>query len=415
MDKLMNNHWVMRIIALFLALMLYASVNIESGGSQTNQTTNPLISSPSSDKSTVTDVPVVTYFDQENLVVTGVPETVNVTLEGPTSSLTRAKQVKDFEIYADLNNLSIGTHRIKLKSKNLSDDLTATINPSVITVSIEEKIAKDFPVEVEFINEEKLEEGYTPDQPIVNPNSVRVTASKEVIDRIENIQATVNLEGAKETLSKESRITIYDGDGNVLPVEVEPSVVDVTVPIKSPSKALPFKIVREGQLKNGLSILSIEPDPKEITVYGPLDVLEKYEFIDGVKVDLSKIQEDTILEVDIPIPEGITKVSPEKIQIKVDVDEQQEKQLSNQTIQEVGLSEGQIFDFIDPDSGAIDVKIFGAPSVIDELNSDDIELYVNLSDLSDGEHEIEVQVNGPQNITWSLQQTKVKVKISSAS
>lgn len=415
MDRLMNNHWVMRIIALFLAIMLYASVNIESGSQGGTQSTNPFNSSPSLDKATVTDVPVVTYFDQENLVVTGVPEAVNVTLEGPTVALTKARTVKDFEIYADLNNLSIGTHRVQLKIKNLSEDLEASINPSTITVSIEEKVTKDFPVEVDFTNEDKLEEGYTPDQPIVNPNSIRVTASKEVIDRIETVQATVNLETAKETINQESRITIYDSDGNILPVEVEPSVVDVTVPIKSPSKTLPFKISREGELEKGLSILSIEPNPKEITVYGPLDVLEKYEFLDGIKVDLSKIQKDTSIEVDVPVPEGITKVSPEKIKLEIDVEEQQEKVFSSQKIQEVGLSEGKVFDYIDPDSGVMDLTVYGAPSVINDIKSDDIELYINLSDLADGEHEVEVQVNGPQNLTWSLQKEKVKVRISSAS
>lgn len=416
MDKLMNNHWVMRVIALFLALMLYASVNIETG-TQANKSTSPLGSSTSSSLETavVTDIPVVTYFDAEDLVVTGVPETVDVTLEGPTGTLLKARQQKDFEVYAELTNLSIGSHRVNLKIKNLSSDLEATISPSAITVSIEEKISKDFPVEVEYINEDKLEEGYTPDQPIVSPNSVRVTASKEIIDRISKVQATINLEAAKETINKESRITIYDSDGNILPVEVEPSVVDLTVPIKSPSKALPFKVVREGELKKGLSILSMETEPKEITVYGPLDMLDSYEFIDGVTVDLSEIEKDTVIEVDVPIPEGIEKVSPETIKIDIDVDEQEEKSFTDKKIEEVGMAEGKVFDFLDPDIGQIDMKIYGAPSVINEITSDDIELYINLSNLSDGDHEVQIQVNSPQNITWSLEQEKVKVRISSAS
>jgi YbbR domain-containing protein len=414
MDKLIDNRWVMRIIALFLALMLYATVNIDSG-SPVNQPTTPLAQSPTSDQATVTDVPVVTYFDQENLVVTGVPESVNVTLEGSRISLTKARQLRDFEVYADLTKLSIGTHEVRLKYKNLSEDLKASISPSVITVTLEEKISKDFTVEVDYLNENKLEVGYTPDQPIVTPNLIKVTASKEVIDQIESVKAQVNLETAEETINKESRITIYDRDGNILPVEVEPSVVDVTVPIKSPSKVLPFKIIREGELEKGLSISSIESDLKEITVFGPLDVLEKLEFIDGVKVDLSKIKEDTVLEVDVPKPEGINKVNPEKLEIKVDVEKQEEKSFTNKSIKTVGLSEGKIVDIISPESGTLDVKINGAPSVIKDIKSSDIELYINLADLSDGEHEVDVEVNGPQDITWSLQQDKVKVKISSAS
>ena len=414
MDKLIENRWVMRIIALFLALMLYVSVNIDSS-TPTNQQTPPFNTSTASDQTVVTDVPVVTYFDQENLVVTGVPETVNVNLEGATSSLKKARQLKDFEVYADLTNLSIGTHKVKLKYKNLADDLKASITPSIITVSIEEKVTKDFPVEVDLLNEDKLEEGYTPDQPIVNPNSIQVTASKEVIDRIASVKATINLDHAEETVNKESTITIYDDEGNILPVAVEPSVVDVTVPIKSPSKVLPFKITREGELEKGLSISSIEPDPKDITVFGPLDVLDQLEFIDGVIVDLSKIKKDTVLEVDIPVPKGVNKISPEKIKLNIDVDEQEEKSFLDQEIKAVGLSENKQLEIIEPESGTLDVKILGVSSVIKDIKASDIELYINLSDLSDGEQEVDIQVNGPQNITWSLPQEKVKVKISSAS
>jgi YbbR domain-containing protein len=242
-----------------------------------------------------------------------------------------------------------------------------------------------------------------------------VTASKDVIDRILSAKANVNLENIKETMNRESRITIYDRDGNVLPVEVEPSVVDITVPIKSPSKVLPFKIIREGELGQGLSVLSIEPKPNEVTVYGPLDILDKLEFIDGVKVDLSKIKEDTVLEVDVPIPEGVTKVNPEKLEIEVDIEKQEEQLFSDKTIKQVGLSDGKVLEFVNPATGSLDVKVYGAPSVIEDIKPEDIEVYINLTDLSDGEHEVNVEVNGPQNITWSLQQKKINVKISSAS
>lgn len=404
----------MKFTALFLALMLYASVNIQAGPTPVKQPANPLAPGPSSDAATVTDVPVQTYFDQENLVVTGVPETVNVDLEGPTSTLTLARQVKDFEIYADLSNLSIGTHRVQLRHKNLSEDLEASINPSIITVSIEEKITQDFSVEVDFINRNQMKEGYMPEQPIVTPNSIRVTASKEVIESIALVKARVNLDNIEETIKRESRVTIYDGDGNILPVEVEPSVVDITVPITSPSKTLPFKIVREGKLADGISISSIESDPKEVTVYGAQDVLDQLEFINDVSVDLSKLQEDTEIEVNVPTPEGVKKITPEKIKIKIKVEKEEEKTFDNQPINSVGLGEKEL-EFIDPASDALDISIFGAPSIIQGIIADDIELYVNVTELGDGEHDVKVEVNGPQNITWTIPKEEVKIRISSPS
>ena len=54
------------------------------------------------------DIPVKSYYDTENLVVTGVPETVEVTLEGPTPNLQAAKTQKDFEVYVDLSKVKVG-------------------------------------------------------------------------------------------------------------------------------------------------------------------------------------------------------------------------------------------------------------------------------------------------------------------
>jgi len=416
MDKLFDNRWVMRIIALFLALMLYASVNIESNSEDKQGASNAGASTTVfSDETTVTDVPVIPYFDQENLVVTGIPESVEVNLQGATASITKARQLRDFEVYADLSNLSIGTHQVRLQYKDIADDLKVSIKPSVITVTIEEKVTKDFEVGVDLLNENQLEEGYLSDKPIVSPKSIQITASEDIIEEISSVKAKVDLQGGNETINRESTITVYDREGEVIPVEVEPSVVDVTVPIKSPSRDLPFKIIREGELKEGLSISSIESETKEITVFGPEDVINKLEFIDGITVDLSKITKDTVLEVDVPLPDGVTKVTPEKVKLEINVDEQEEKVFSDQPINAVGLTDGKTVEFLDPETGEMDVTILGAPNVIKDIKESDVELYVDLTDLSDGEHEVEVKVNGPQNITWSLQKKKVKVKISSAS
>ncbi|UOK59685.1 CdaR family protein [Bacillus sp. OVS6] len=401
-----------------MALILYVSVNFETPApkKQPGPVTSVFPSAPSEsakDTETIPDVEVKTYLDQEDVIVTGVPETVAVTLSGPTNSLLKAKQLKDFEIYAELSDLSIGSHRVQLKHKNIADNLEVNLNPSIITVNVEEKVTRDFPVQVDFINKDQIETGYTAQDPIVKPSVVRVTGSKTLIDSIAMIKSRVNLQNANETIEQESKVTVYDDDGNILPLEVYPSVVDVTVPITSPSKKLPFKLKNEGELGEGLSISNIEAVPNEVTIYGPLDVIDPLEFIDGVTVDLSKIKDDTVLDVDIPVPDGVTKVSPEKIQIKVDVEKEEEKILENLPVNIRGLGEGKIIQFLEPESEELDLSVVGAPSVLTNIKPSDLELFVNVTDLSDGEHDVKVEVNGPQDIKWTLPVDKVKVKISS--
>ncbi|MCZ2739512.1 YbbR-like domain-containing protein [Bacillus safensis] len=412
MDKILNNRWAVKLLALVFALLLYGAVNSAQAPTP-KKIGESFFPTSTTDEATLTDIPVKAYYDDEKYVVTGVPQTVNVTIKGSTSAVKTARQTKNFEIYADMQNLSTGTHKVELKARDVSKGLTLSINPSVTTVTIQEKTTAEFPVETEFYNQNKIKDGYSPEQPIVNPKKVTVTGSKDVIDKISVIKAFVNLEDVDQQIEKEAKLTVYDSSGNELPVEVSPSVVDITVPISSPSKKVPFKLERTGSLPEGISISSIETSPSEVTVYGSQKVLDALDFIDGVKLDLSKIKDDTEIDADIPLPDGVKKVSPETVKIKVKVATAEEKKIDNVPISVVGLSKDLTSDFVSPSSGRITLTAKGSKSAIDKLKASDVEAYINAGDLNEGTHEVKVQVNGPQNVTWTLSRSKVKVKLTS--
>ncbi|WP_144534113.1 CdaR family protein [Bacillus pumilus] len=412
MDKILNNRWAVKLLALVFALLLYGAVNSAQAPTP-KKIGESFFPTSTTDEATLTDIPVKAYYDDEKYVVTGVPQTVNVTIKGSTSAVKTARQTKNFEIYADMQNLSTGTHKVELKARDVSKGLTLSINPSVTTVTIQEKTTAEFPVETEFYNQNKIKDGYSPEQPIVNPKKVTVTGSKDVIDKISVIKAFVNLEDVDQQIEKEAKLTVYDSSGNELPVELSPSVVNITVPISSPSKKVPFKIERTGSLPDGISISSIETSPSEVTVYGSQKVLDSLDFIDGVKLDLSKIKDDTEIDADIPMPDGVKKVSPETVKIKVKVATAQEKKIDNVPISIVGLSKDLTSEFVNPSSGRLTLTAKGSKSAIDKLKASDVEAYINVGDLNEGTHEVTVQVNGPQNVTWTLSRSKVKVKLTS--
>jgi len=412
MDKILNNRWAVKLLALVFALLLYGAVNSAQAPTP-KKIGESFFPTSTTDEATLTDIPVKAYYDDEKYVVTGVPQTVNVTIKGSTSAVKTVRQTKNFEIYADMQNLSTGTHKVELKARDVSKGLTLSINPSVTTVTIQEKTTAEFPVETEFYNQNKIKDGYSPEQPIVNPKKVTVTGSKDVIDKISVIKAFVNLEDVDQQIEKEAKLTVYDSSGNELPVELSPSVVNITVPISSPSKKVPFKIERTGSLPDGISISSIETSPSEVTVYGSQKVLDSLDFIDGVKLDLSKIKDDTEIDADIPMPDGVKKVSPETVKIKVKVATAQEKKIDNVPISIVGLSKDLTSDFVSPTSGRLTLTAKGSKSAIDKLKASDVEAYINVGDLNEGTHEVTVQVNGPQNVTWTLSRSKVKVKLTS--
>ncbi|SPU14796.1 YbbR [Bacillus subtilis] len=97
----------------------------------------------------------------------------------------------------------------------------------------------------------------------------------------------------------------------------------------------------------------------------------------------------------------------------IEVDSEADQKFENVPIKTVGLSSSQNIEFLDPESQAIDVTAKGSPTNINKLKKSDIELYVNVSDLEDGEHSVKLEVNGPQNVTWSLGRKNAKIKLTS--
>jgi YbbR domain-containing protein len=407
-DKLMNNHWFMKAFALLLAIMLYMFVNIEEKEMKSGATRNSV---GQTDIETVTNIPVVTYYDEENLVVSGVPKFVSVTLEGPASILKPTVLQRNFEVYVDLTNLELGTYTVPFKYKNISDKLTVAIQPATAKVTIQEKVSKEFSVDVDFIHKNKMADGYTTEQPIVKPDTVTITGAKDLVDRIALVKARVDLSGAADILRQESRVIAYDRNGRVLDVDINPSIVDITVPIKSPSKSVPLRINQTGTLKKGLSIAKIETVPNEVTIFGPKEVIDPIEFIDGITINLNEITENTTLEVKVPLPQGVKNVDPQKIKVNIQVQQEEEKTLSALPIDILGLSDQYTAQFIDPENGTMDVQLQGAASVLDHIQPDDIQLYVNANELGAGEHDVEVEVNGPENIKWNLPKNKAKIRI----
>lgn len=407
MDKWMDNPWFIKILALLLTVLLYSSV-AHTGKKITD------VNVPGGESTaTITGVPVTVYYDVENLVVSGIPSTIDITLKGPKTHVQSAKASRNFEVYLDLKDAKIGKQTVKLKIGDLSDKLSATLNPASVTVTVQEKITKEFKVEAEF-NSGQIEEGYSAGHPVVEPNKVKITGAKSVIDRISYVKATIDGKGKfKESITKEARIQVLDKDLNKLNVVVNPEIVKVTIPVKSNTKSVPINIVRKGTAPEGVTIQSIELDTNEATIMGQEDVLKTTENV-RVEVDLSKITENTTLTLPVIISNGITKVSPQTVKatVVVSVNKQDEKTLSGIPVKIQGLSENFQAEINDPENQLINLLINGPTAALSALKSDDFSVYIDLSSFTEGDHEVNIQVEGPPNVKWKPDKAKAKITIS---
>ncbi|WP_318506208.1 YbbR-like domain-containing protein [Bacillus sp. T3] len=305
MDKFMDNPWFLKGVALILAILLFSTVS-NSDGNQSKEEYVPA----NQQVETIKNIPVNSYFDTENFVVSGVPESVDVTIEGPKSIVQSTVSLKNFEVYMDLTDAKIGTQTVKIEVKDISDKLKVTIKPSTAKVTVQEKITKEFKVDAEF-NQNLLEDGYISGDPVVEPKKVKITGAKSEIEKISFVKATVDVEGPiEETFTKNAKVVAFDQQMNKLDVTIAPETVKVTIPIKNTSKTVPINVVQKGTAQAGIVIDSISLDTKEAKINGKEDVVKATESV-RVEVDISNITEETELTLPVIIPDGITSVTPE--------------------------------------------------------------------------------------------------------
>ncbi|QHA90162.1 CdaR family protein [Bacillus sp. N1-1] len=411
MDKLLTSNWFVKIISFLLALMLYTIVAMpDASTSNTND-----VLQPQTESERIPNMELEVLYDEENVVVSDLPETVDVLVEGRTDGLMLSK-LTNKEIYVDLRNLTPGQHLVTVKHRDFPENVDVTIDPVRVSVTIEEKKSNTFQAGINLLKAEELPEGYSTEEPIVSPKTVTVTGASSKLEQVAFVRGYVNISGAKEEVNERITLNVYDANmEEIQGLSIDPAVVDVKVPVTAPFKKVPIKLDQKGKLPEGTSISSIELEPKEVSVFGPEEELGKLEFLDGIPLDLSEITKDTTIELDVPVPDGMKKVDPETVKAKITVGKEEEKAFEDVPIKVTGISEGLAANISEPKQGSTNMTLYGVSSVLDTIQNGDFQAYIDASGLSEGEHELELQWNGPSYVRWSGSDKKVKLKIENSS
>ena len=309
MDKIFESYWALRITALVLAFALFfyakADMDTKSGTAVSAQT------------DILYNVPLEVYYDDTNLIVTGLPETVNVMISGPRQIVLQTKNIKDFKVFVNLNSLMIGEHHVTIQHEGFSDKLEVSIEPKSVNVDIEERVTKEFRVDPEM-NSRLIAEEYILEKMTAEPATVMITGAKSVIDNISYVKATVTGEpGIKNSFEQEANVKVLNADLNRLDVVIEPEKVNVKVEIKEYSREIPITIKQIGAFQQGISLESVSAESSRITVYGKKAMIDELPGL-VVEFDVSDLEKSGTYEAKVIVPDGVTvKANTVKIQANV--------------------------------------------------------------------------------------------------
>ena len=361
--------------------------------------------------------PVKAIYNEEAYVIEGLPDTVDITLIGNKANLYIAKQSRTNDVTVDLTDLKAGTHKVLFKYNQGVTSVDYKVNPSFATVIIYNKVSRASTFSIDILNKDKLNDKLIIDNIGVDDDSVVIKGSDKQIKKVASVKALADVNNFASqdigtSVIKDVPLVAYDDKGDVVDVELVPSKVDINVSISSPSKELPIKVIPVGNVSFGKAISNIKMSESKVTVYGTSSGLEGLNFI-PVEIDVTDLSSDTQYKQEISKPIGVKSMSVNNITVDISLDSVSDKDVSNVAIETRNLDPNLKVSAASSEDSFVTVNVKGVSSVIDPISSDNISAYVDLSGLGEGEHEVDVNVEGSDTRVQYVSKTKkVKVKIT---
>ena len=363
------------------------------------------------------DIPLSATYNDEEYVVEGLPETVDITLIGTKANLYLAKQLPTQDVNVDLSDLKPGVHKVNLKYKQSIISVEYKLDPSEVTVVVSSKKSETRSVESDIVNLNKLDSKLAINNTKLDTDEVIIKGTEDSLSKVSTIKALINVSNMVDPKSgtntlKDIPLIAYDENGAKVDVEMVPSKVTATIEIESPSKTVPLEIEPTGNVIFGKAIKNITSSVQKVTIYGSSKVLDNTNSI-KVKIDVNNLKSNKDYTVTIKKPAGIREISEKVVTAKVELDDEVTTELSGVKLGVVNLGSNYTAQATSENATEVTVILKGVESIIKNITSSDVEAYVDLEGLGAGDHEVEIKVKGTDpKVKYSSKVTKTIIKIA---
>jgi len=200
--------------------------------------------------------------------------------------------------------------------------------------------------------------------------------------------------------SRSITVKVLDDQGNeVIGVDKVPSLIDVNISVLK-TNSIPIELITENKLPDNFTITNIEISPRNIAIKGKKDILGINK-INTKPIDINSLLEQTSMEVELDLPEGVELLNPkEKILITYTIEETIVKDynvlMKDLTIK--NLDSTLSINDLDLER-SIQIALKGIKSVIDKVTVEDLVVEIDLLGLEEGTHTVQLKVGNIQGVT----------------
>ena len=402
MKEKITNNLSLKILSLIVAIFIWLLViNVD----------NPIITKTF----VVTDVQLLNeaYIDADGKMCMREEEQqpIRVTIKAKRKILDDIS-VMDIRAVADLQQaVSLDTTPVmvpitasvgKIPAENIQ------VSPQNLSLHIEDKETQEFVVTV-TTNNTRPDKGYEIGNLISNPEKIRITGPTSLINKIDKVVASVNVNGAVADVTQETDVTVIDKNGeefssqdlnylNVSKVYVSARLWKVRTDVKISAEC-------SGSTAEGYQVESVTTTPNVISVAGSDEALSALAeqnntiWIPADAIDISGKDKDHEEKINISeyLPEGLklTSDSSEDVFVHVNILPQGSTvcEIPTKNIKVENMPKGMQAAF---DAAQIEVRVKKTREDMDDLKEKDIKASIDLKDKEEGSYELPVKIQIPE-------------------
>lgn len=419
--KYLTNDNILKLVALVSALLIFFAINGEGTS----------FAEYFASSTTIENVPLKVEYN-ENYVVTGLPENINVIVSGPDANVESAKRKQDsLSATLNINVTEEGERTVDANEITFSSIGDVTISPVIknYDIEVQNKISEDIPITINYVNASDLTDGLVLEDPSLSNDMVTVTGGSQDVSKIEQVKAIVDLSQLNDAEGKsakiEARLSAYDDQGAIVEnVTMSQDTIEVTQEFTVNSIMLPINYTFTNQPSDKyVSLVCDQEDlsacqstdstqyKAQVAVFGNKDKIEGLTSVE-YRINLANLNvNNNQVEATAVLPEGVyTEASTQTVTITLE--EGVTKTLKDVPVVEQNLGDGLVAKVVDSKDAFIDVKITGAQSTIEQIDGNNMSVTVDLDGYKAGDTvTIPLQVKAADYVTAVPVKDTVEIEI----
>ncbi len=302
---------------------------------------------------------------------------VDIKVSGRRNDVLAASNT-DVMVIADLAGYGKGTNSVPLDIKSVNSSIVIEdASQKDIKVILDRIVEVQKPIHLELLGETAT--GYVRGELGYTPQDIFVKGPESIVNRVAMIYGETSIEALNSTLSMEVPVRAVDMDKEpVHGITMARDYIRIDLPVfKLRTISLEPRV--SGQVEPGYEVVKKSVNPAAVTIKGFPEHIDGINRIYTRPVDVTGLKRSGTYEVVLDLPENVSAPylkTPPLVDIKVEAVESRVYQFDIQEIPIVNLTEGYSSNIAEL-TGTIDVTLKDVTSVLDDVQKQDIELYID--------------------------------------